>query len=141
MPDGGSLRSRRLLAVCLGMALAATAGRVSAASRDSDPYGWQDYTRQLRQEESRRIDRMLDNTYGPNARSASPDLRPLANSLNNLFTSLAEAKRQRAEEKDAQARFLMRRREDISMPCPMRRTWRWTVRVSLLRIGRKPCGS
>jgi TPR repeat protein len=107
VPDGGILRSRPLLAVWLGLALAATAGNVSAASRDSDPYGWQDYTRQLRQEESRRIDRMLDNTYGPNARSTSPDLRPLANSLNNLFTSLAEAKRQRAEEKDAQARFLI----------------------------------
>jgi TPR repeat protein len=95
------------LGVFLALAIAAGVGTASAASRDSDPYGWQDYTQQLRQEESRRIDRMLDNTYGPNPRSTSPDLRPLANSLENIFSSLAEAKRQRAEEKDAQARFLI----------------------------------
>lgn len=107
MRAGVKRRRRPPVGVFLALALVAGVGTASAASRDSDPYGWQDYTRQLRQEESRRIDRMLDNTYGPNARSASPDLRPLANSLNNLFTSLAEAKRQRAEEKDAQTRFLI----------------------------------
>ncbi len=100
-------RWRPLRSMSIGLAFAAAVSSVSGASRDSDPYGWQDYTRQLRQEESRRIDRMLDNTYGPNPRSPSSDLRPLANSLENIFSSLAEAKRQRAEEKDAQARFLI----------------------------------
>ncbi len=76
-------------------------------SRDRDPYGWQDYTRQIRQEESRRIDRMLDNTYGPNPRSTTPDLTPLANSLHNVFSSLAEARRQRAEEKAFQTTYLI----------------------------------
>ncbi len=116
----GVKQSRRPpVGVFLALALVAGVGTASAASRDSDPYGWQDYTRQLRQEESRRIDRMLDNTYGPNPRSTSPDLRPLANSLGNIFSSLAEAKRQRAEEKDAQARFL----------------------IELYRTGPRPCGS
>lgn len=80
---------------------------LAQTSRDRDPYGWQDYTRQIRQEESRRIDRMLDNTYGPNPRSSSYDVTPLANSLHNVFSSLAEARRQRAEEKAFQTTYLI----------------------------------
>lgn len=77
------------------------------ADRNSDPYGWQPYTQQLRQEESRRIDRMLDNTYGPNPRDNPVNLQPLANSLHGIFSSLAEARRQRQEEKEVRARYLM----------------------------------
>lgn len=93
---------------CLLAALLISARPALAqTSRDRDPYGWLDYTRQLRQEESRRIDRMLDNTYGPNPRSTTPDLTPLANSLHSVFSSLAEARRQRAEEKAFQTTYLI----------------------------------
>lgn len=93
---------------CILAALLTSAHTTLAqTSRDRDPYGWQDYTRQLRQEESRRIDRMLDNTYGPNPRSTTPDLTPLANSLHNVFSSIAEARRQRADEKAFQTTYLI----------------------------------
>lgn len=78
-----------------------------AADRDHDWFGNREHVRQLRQEESRRIDRMLDATYGPNPRSEPMNLQPLANSLHGLFETIAEGRRQRAQEQAFRAQYVV----------------------------------